>query len=42
VNAAATFTPKLERDGKQYAFCSSACRAQFKENPDAYDSEHHA
>ena len=43
VNGAAMFTPKFERDGKQYAFCSSACRARFKANPDSYDSdEHHA
>jgi len=42
VNGAAMFTPKLERDGKQYAFCSSECRARFKSNPDAYNPEHHA
>lgn len=42
VNGAAMFTPKLERDGKQYAFCSAACRARFKSNPEAYNSEHHA
>ena len=40
VNGAAMFTPKLERDGKQYAFCSAACRARFKSNPDAYKSQH--
>jgi len=38
VNAEGMFTPKLERDGKQYAFCSAACQARFKSNPDSYKS----
>jgi len=42
VNAASTFTPKLESEGKEYAFCSMACRARFKAQPEAYNSEHHA
>lgn len=42
VNRAAMFTPNLDRDGTKYAFCSAACRARFKANPDAYNSEHHA
>jgi P-type Cu+ transporter len=42
VNAAGTFTPKAERDGKEYAFCSAACRARFQSDPEAYKSEHHA
>jgi YHS domain-containing protein len=42
VNAASMFTPKVAREGKQYAFCSAACCARFKAEPEAYDSEHHA
>lgn len=42
VNASALFTPKLQQDGQQYAFCSVACRARFKSNPLAYKTEHHA
>ena len=38
VNASAMFTPKLERAGESHAFCSAACRARFKSNPDAYKS----
>ena len=42
VNAASTFTPKVECEGKKYAFCSQACRARFEEQPQAYNFEHHA
>lgn len=36
INTAAIFTPKIERDGTTYGFCSPACRALFKANPTAY------
>jgi len=39
VNPGALFTPKLERGGERYAFCSAACRARFKSNPEAYKSQ---
>jgi len=42
VNGQSMFTPKLESEGKEYAFCSAACRARFQERPEAYNSEHHA
>lgn len=39
VTAAVVFAPKLERDGRTYFFCSSACRALFKAGAGAPDPQ---